>query len=64
MPVVLLNEDGRVLHRQLIVANTAGHTDKVEWLPFFPNAVTVQIDPLGAWPEMNKRDNAKALANP
>mgnify|MGYP000146667431 CR=1 FL=1 len=64
MPIVLLDKDGRVQHRQLIVANTAGRTDKIEWLPFFPNAVTVQIDPLGAWPEMNKRDNAKALANP
>ena len=61
VPVVLLDKDGRVIYRQLIIANTAGRTDKVDWLPFYPNAVAVQIDPLGAWPEVNKRDNVKRL---
>ncbi len=62
VPVVLLDKNGRVVHRQLALLYTAGRTDKVDWLPALPNAVAVQIDPLGAWPEQNKRDNLKRLA--
>ena len=63
LPIVLLDKDGRVIYRRLIVANTDGLSDALDWLPFFSNAVSVQIDPLGTWPEVNKRDNVKALAN-
>ncbi|MBO0951103.1 ABC transporter permease [Fibrella forsythiae] len=62
VPVVLLNAAGQVIYRQLILANTDGRTDKVDWLPAHPDAVAVIVDPLGAWPELNKRDNQKQLA--
>lgn len=62
VPVVLLNAEGQIVYRQLVITNTEGRTDKVDWLPFHPDAVAVAVDPLGAWPEQNKRDNQKQLA--
>ncbi|MEZ0542468.1 hypothetical protein [Fibrella arboris] len=62
VPVVLLNAQGNVVYRQLVMVGTDGRSDKPDWLPTHPDAVTVQIDPLGAWPELNKRDNQKQLA--
>lgn len=62
VPVVLLNAAGQVVYRQLVLVGTAGRSDKVTWLPAHPDAVTVALDPLGAWPEFTKRDNRKQLA--
>ncbi|WP_338870926.1 ABC transporter permease [Spirosoma sp. SC4-14] len=58
VPVALLDKDGHEIYRQLVYPNP----DKRDiWLPLLPNATLVAVDPLGAWPEMNKRDNYKIL---
>lgn len=62
IPVVLLNATGQVVYRQLVLVGTDGRTDKRDWFPAHSDAVTVAIDPLGTWPERNKRDNRKELA--
>ncbi|HEX9958951.1 MAG TPA: hypothetical protein VGA96_16900, partial [Fibrella sp.] len=62
IPVVLLNEQEQVVHRQLVRVGTEGRSDKVNWLPAPLDAVAVVVDPLGTWLEQNKRDNRKQLA--
>ncbi len=62
VPVALLNEQGRVVYRQLVRVGTEGRSDKINWLPAHPDAVAVVVDPLGTWLEQNKRDNRKQLS--
>lgn len=62
VPVVLLDAQGKVVHRQLVRVGTEGRSDNVNWLPAHPDAVAVEVDPLGAWPEVSKQDNRKQLA--
>lgn len=56
IPLVVLDNDGREIYRQLIHPNPDKRT---VLLPTLPTARSVRIDPLGSWPELNKRDNYK-----
>lgn len=58
IPITLLDKDGHELYRQLAYPNP---DQRDVWLPLLPNAKFVVVDPLGAWPETNKRDNYKIL---
>lgn len=63
IPIALLDASGRIIHRELVMPVIAGRDldSKAIWLSRPANAVTVVIDPLGAWPEANRADNRKAL---
>ena len=56
VPLVVLNQAGEPIYRQVVHPNP---DERYVSLPALPNARSVLIDPLGAWPEPNKRDNAK-----
>ena len=58
VPLVVLDQDGRTLYRQLIHPNP---DEQFVSLPVIPKARKVVIDPLGAWPGTAKRDNTKLL---
>lgn len=58
VPLVVLNSVGREIYRTLAHPDP----DKPEiQLPALPDAHTVVVDPLGAWPERNKRNNRKQV---
>ncbi|GAB3895443.1 gluzincin family metallopeptidase [Spirosoma agri] len=58
VPLVVVDEQGREIYRQLAHPNP----DKPEVsLPALPTARAVLIDPLGAWPELSRHDNNKLL---
>jgi hypothetical protein len=63
IPIALLDDVGRVIHRELMVPVIAGRDlpSKAFWLPRPANAASVVIDPLGAWPEANRANNRKLL---
>jgi ABC-type transport system involved in multi-copper enzyme maturation permease subunit len=56
VPLVVLDQDGHKIYRQLVHPNP---DERFVSLPPLPNARKVIIDPLGAWPEPNKQDNYK-----
>lgn len=56
IPVAVLDQNGRTLYRQLAHPNP---DERYVFLPALANGRKVVIDPLGAWPEANKRDNEK-----
>lgn len=58
IPLVVLDETGHELYRELVHPNP---DQRFISLPALPNARRVSIDPLGAWLEPNKRDNTKIL---
>ena len=62
IPIVLIDDAGRILHRELVLPVIAERdlNGKI-WLPRPANAATVVIDPLGAWPEANRTNNRKQL---
>ena len=57
VPLAVLDKAGREIYRTLV------HPDPNNpvHLPALPNARSVVIDPLGAWPEENRRNNQKLL---
>ena len=58
VPLAVLNKAGREIYRTLI------HPDPSQpdiHLPALPDARSVVIDPLGTWPETNRRNNRKLL---
>ncbi len=63
IPIALLDDAGRVIHRELMVPLVAGRDlkSKAFYLPRPVNVASVVIDPLGAWPEANRADNRKLL---
>lgn len=58
IPIAILDKAGREIYRQLVQPDPDRRS---VWLPNLPNARAVLIDPLGVWPERNKRDNYKIL---
>ncbi|QDK81175.1 hypothetical protein EXU85_22215 [Spirosoma sp. KCTC 42546] len=56
IPLVVLDQHDHPIYRQLAHPNP---DERYVSLPALPNARKVIIDPLGAWPEPNKRDNYK-----
>lgn len=58
IPITILDRNGREIYRQLVQPDP---DIRNILLPNLPNAKAVLIDPLGVWPERNKRDNYKIL---
>ncbi|MVM41488.1 hypothetical protein GO730_33690 [Spirosoma sp. HMF3257] len=56
IPLAVLDQNGHTVYRQLVNPNP---DERFVSLPPLPNARKVIVDPLGAWPEPNKRDNSK-----
>ncbi|MBD2701895.1 hypothetical protein IC229_14700 [Spirosoma sp. BT702] len=56
VPLAVLDQNGHQLYRQLVHPHP---DDRFVYLPPLPHARQVIIDPMGVWPEPNKRDNAK-----
>lgn len=56
VPLAVLDKDGHTVYRQLAHPNP---DQRYVALPVILNGHAVIIDPLGAWPEPNKHDNAK-----
>ena len=56
VPLAVLDRDGRIIYRRLVHPSP---DNQYVALPVIPGGHNVIIDPLGAWPEPNKRDNAK-----
>ncbi|MVM34623.1 hypothetical protein GO755_31640 [Spirosoma sp. HMF4905] len=56
VPLAVLDQDGHRIYSQLVHPNP---DERFVSLPTLPNARKVIVDPLGAWPEPNKRDNYK-----
>ncbi|GAB3558051.1 ABC transporter permease [Spirosoma fluminis] len=56
IPLVILDQNNRPIYKTLVRPEP---DERRVYLPALPSAQTVIIDPLGAWPELNKRDNQK-----
>ncbi len=56
IPLTILDHEGRAIYNTLIRPEP---DERWIRLPALPNAATVQIDPLGTWPETVKHDNRK-----
>lgn len=58
VPLAVLNEASQIIYRTLI------HPDPSKpdvHLPTLPDARSVVVNPLGAWPETNRRNNRKLI---
>lgn len=59
MPLVVLDGSGREIYRKMVWP-TIQLRDPF-WIPDLPNARTIVLDPLGAWPDVQRSNNRKVI---
>jgi hypothetical protein len=58
MPLVVLDGSGREIYRKMVWPTS--QLDPI-WIPGLPNARTIVLDPLGAWPDVQRANNQKII---
>ncbi|WP_155297157.1 hypothetical protein [Spirosoma aerolatum] len=57
VPVVLVDAEGKTVYRRLV--RVGRDLPPMVYLPKLAKAVAVVVDPLGAWPEVVKKETGK-----